>query len=65
MGGEPLDGGRHRFGGAKPLLRNGRRTRNIGVLLADSTDLLAMPMATVSHARANAIMASTANARSQ
>src|SRR5690349_7283863 len=50
--------------GANPLLRKGSSTRNMGELLADSTDVAAMPMATVSQVRANPIMASTPNAAS-
>jgi hypothetical protein len=38
--------------GTNPLPKNGRRTRNIGRLLADSTLCAAMPMATDSQMRA-------------
>src|SRR6516164_9487997 len=51
--------------GTKPLLRNGSRVRNIGVLLALSTLLAARPSATVSQVRANVIMAITPAAASQ
>ena len=44
--------------GTKPLLRNGRRIRKIGRLLAVSTLLATMPSATDSHEMANAVSAS-------
>ena len=40
--------------GTKPLPRNGRRTRGIGVLLAVSTLSASTPSATVSHVMARA-----------
>jgi hypothetical protein len=49
----------------KPLPRNGRRVRNIGVLLAVSTLLAARPSAVASQIRAKAKSTSTPTAASQ
>src|SRR5262249_60417949 len=51
--------------GTNPLPKNGSSIRNMGVLLAVSTVLAAMPMATHSQGSANAAIATTPAAASQ